>query len=140
MKKHIQQLKDSREVSHLVLNKEEFDRIEWENQNEFSYKGEMYDLLEKHTEGNQLSILCIADKKESKLIEAYQKLNQKNIPPGSSPSEILLKLAAANYLLPNAINNLALQQDQSVTWSTYFNYRLPFYFPTIHTPPPQEES
>jgi len=44
-------------------------KLEWEGDNEFRLNGEMYDVIEKKTEGNKLTLRCLADKKETTLLK-----------------------------------------------------------------------
>ena len=39
-------------------------KINWEEEHEFRFNNEMYDVIEKHQQGHQLIIRCIPDKKE----------------------------------------------------------------------------
>lgn len=50
------------------------DRISWEGDDEFSYRGEMYDVIEKIKVNDQWLIKCISDKKEDSLIAQYTSL------------------------------------------------------------------
>ncbi|MER3464332.1 MAG: hypothetical protein C4329_07915, partial [Chitinophagaceae bacterium] len=52
--------------------------VEWENESEFRYNNEMYDVIDKKTEGHQQIIRCISDKKETALFKAFQKTTKQN--------------------------------------------------------------
>ena len=49
-------------------NKNGMAKIEWEGDNEFCLNGEMYDVIERRTAGDKLLIRCLADKKETDLL------------------------------------------------------------------------
>jgi hypothetical protein len=50
--------------------------IKWENPDEFSFQDQMYDVIEKRHCEQGLAIRCIADKKETALIDLLQKENR----------------------------------------------------------------
>jgi len=52
--------------------------VEWENESEFRYNNEMYDVIDKKTEGHQQIIRCISDKKETALFKTFQKTTKQN--------------------------------------------------------------
>lgn len=94
----------AKEVQTLVFNEDAASKIDWENDNEFRFNNEMYDVIETQQQGKDLLIRCIADIKENELLEAYQNINTKN---SGSPTEIsLIKLlttpfVVTHYNLPN---------------------------------------
>ena len=48
--------------------KQSMKQLDWEGDDEFSYNGEMYDVIEKKTENGKLIIRSIADKQETALL------------------------------------------------------------------------
>jgi hypothetical protein len=95
MKAFLKSQKDYKDVVQLSLNEKESKQVYWENENEFRYNGEMYDVIEKKIKGNQIVIRCIPDKKETALLNEYQKNNKSN-----SSNLTLLQLITAPYVLP----------------------------------------
>ena len=55
----------------------ELNSLEWEEESEFRYKGEMFDVVRMTARDGQTQILCIPDFKEEKLLSAYHH-SQKN--------------------------------------------------------------
>ncbi len=47
------------------------DEIKWENNREFSFKNEMYDVIKRDTINKKIFLYCIDDKKETSLIAKY---------------------------------------------------------------------
>jgi hypothetical protein len=95
MKAFLKSQKDYKDVVQLSLNEKESKQVYWENENEFRYNGEMYDVIEKKIKGNQIVIRCIPDKKETALLNEYQKNNK-----SKSSNLTLLQLITAPYVLP----------------------------------------
>lgn len=124
MKKKLRNSTD-KDVTLLSFNADDAKKIEWEEEHEFRFNNEMYDVIEKHWQGNQLTIHCIADKKEKALLEAYQKITPDN--SGSSTKISLIKLITAPFLPSQDINIIKLQKAKP---PVFFNYS--FYLPHIH--------
>lgn len=59
---------DKEELILLKFNKTEIQQeLKWEHSKEFEYNGEMYDVVEKHIEGDSIYYWCWWDHKETKL-------------------------------------------------------------------------
>lgn len=95
MKAFLQSRKDHKDVVQLSLSSEEFKQLYRENENEFRFKGEMYDVIETKTKGDQIIIRCIPDKKETVLLNEYQKNNNRN-----SSNSTIIQLITAQFVLP----------------------------------------
>ena len=52
------------------------DAIKWENNREFSFKNEMYDVVKRDTINKKILLYCIDDKKETSLIEKYNEVTK----------------------------------------------------------------
>jgi hypothetical protein len=48
------------------------DQLDWEGDDEFSFKGEMYDVIEKKIEDGKLIIRSIADRRETALLNTLR--------------------------------------------------------------------
>lgn len=104
----------------LTFDRNERAGIEWEEEQEFRYKGEMYDVIEQRYEGDQLIIRCLPDKKEKALLEAYQNMAQKNT---SSPGQAsLIKLLTTQFLASAHLLLIQLQKEVGVE---FFRYSAP---------------
>lgn len=51
-----------------LSDKQAIKQLEWEGEGEFSFKSEMYDVIEKKTENGKLVIRAIADRQETALL------------------------------------------------------------------------
>jgi hypothetical protein len=56
------------DFSFSVSDKRSMDQLDWEGDDEFSFNGEMYDVIEKRIEKGKLIIRSIADKRETALL------------------------------------------------------------------------
>ncbi|MGZ3888047.1 MAG: hypothetical protein ACXVBR_07450 [Flavisolibacter sp.] len=96
MRKELSQA-GQRKLRVLTFTSEQAALLEWENEKEFQYHEQMYDVQEKHWEGKQLVVRCLEDQKERTLREAYQKINRQH--PDSPLQLSLLKLMHTPFLM-----------------------------------------
>ncbi|MGE5520295.1 MAG: hypothetical protein ACM3VS_10245 [Candidatus Dadabacteria bacterium] len=81
--------------------------IQWVNDHEFRWNGKMYDIVHKQTNGSKTIIFCIADERESELIDNYIQLTQHDGKDQNSTISLLRLLTTpciiANYIysIPN---------------------------------------
>lgn len=54
--------------------KETETRLNWKHPGEFEYNGEMYDIVEKHQEGDTIFYNCYKDHKETRLVNEIERL------------------------------------------------------------------
>lgn len=99
MKKHINNFQNINTVSELAFDPQEAKQIEWESEDEFRWKGEMYDVVAKTIQGDHLIIHCIPDNKETELVGQYLKASQRNSSE-NLPSSSLVKLITSDFLQP----------------------------------------
>jgi hypothetical protein len=71
-------------------------KLEWEGDDEFSFNGDMYDVIEKKVENNKLIIRSLADKRETALIKKYSKLNNEGNARGKTA--LLMNLVNSAYV------------------------------------------
>lgn len=110
----------------------------WENENEFSFKGEMYDVIEKKELNGNLVISCISDKKETSLIKDFEKDLSGNTSNKNSNgnADQLIKLLTMPYLaFPNQ-TNLHYQVCLQV-YPGHYSLHFSQHNQDILTPPPQ---
>jgi len=91
-------LRNSGDVVELAFDEPSFARLVWEEENEFRFKGEMYDVVEKRVVNGKILLLCIPDKKETQLLYEYKKQTENNQSQGK---QLVLKWVI-NYLQPVA--------------------------------------
>lgn len=108
----------------------------WEDAQEFSYRGEMYDVIETKTADGKLYITCINDSKEKELISRMTDITKnQNNKPAKNGSTIQLMLCLL-FIQPASFTLLA---PYSATASPRDFYKVSFCSACkeIITPPPQ---
>lgn len=135
MKQYLLRSKNHKDVSEFAFNAGEIARLQWEDEHEFKLNGEMYDVIEKRKEGDKTIIRCIADKKETALLEAYQKAAQKNDTSKNTSSALLKLMTTAFYQTPSI--TLSPISNFSSKPIVFYSSSLLSRFRKITTPPPQ---
>lgn len=122
--------KGHRDVIQLSFTESDVKQLVWEDEKEFRFNGEMYDVVEKEQKSGQLVIHCIPDKKETTLIKEYQKNNKHN------RSDSIVELVNAQFVLPSEYSVKPLQRNIT---KTYFerSYSLLSRASFIFIPPPE---
>ncbi len=113
-------------------------QLEWENNHEFWYKNDMYDLVDKKTENDQLIIRCISDKSESNLVKLQEKISKENQGDASSKSRsaLLLRLIQSAFI---AVDVPTIHDFSSTPH--FFLHKDSYTFSAdqdVLTPPPQQ--
>ena len=114
----------------ICVTRDECKQLEWEDENEFRYQGQMYDVIEKKIAGAILILHCISDKKETALLLEYQKNTKRH----SSTSNIF-RLITAQFDLPNKYQLLSPVSMVKKYFSGY-SFSLQNPVPAIVPPPP----
>ena len=121
------------EFTRFVFSSKETRHIEWEEENEFRYKGEMYDVVEMEKKGDQVIIVCIADKKEKALKEEFAKTHQS---PERSPCNSISKLLKAPFLV-SLFPRQQFSSSPADTQHAFYLLAIPFLAHKVLTPPPK---
>lgn len=130
MKDFLRKQKKHKDVVQISFDQQQAEKIEWENESEFRYQNEMYDLIEKKTEGNRLIIRCIPDEKETALLMDYQKTSKQN-----SSGTIAIRLITLQFVLPP---ECLVQQSQFISDRNFphpFSALLKQALPVLPPPP-----
>jgi len=112
--------------------------IEWENNHEFWYNDEMFDLIEKKTVNNQLILRCINDDEETNLVKLQQRINKEKQDDTSSKnrSARILQLIQKVFIIAD------IQVVESfVSKPDFSSFKESFLLPVLRevlTPPPQQ--
>src|SRR5215510_10895581 len=53
------------------------ERFEWEEENEFSLEGSMYDVVDQKIKGNKITIRCVKDDQENELLSSFAHLQKR---------------------------------------------------------------
>jgi len=110
---------------------------DWEDDNEFSLRGKMYDVIEKREENGELFVRCITDEKETELIKKYQEVLEKQTGNQTKKRSVsLLKLITTPFTLPATFIassfNLIVHHEYPI-----FLCSIPVACRDVITPPPR---
>lgn len=130
MKAFLRSEKNHKDIVAFSFRVQAIQQLEWEDEHEFRYNDEMYDVVEKKAEGNQIIIRCIADKKETALLHEYQKQHKRN-----SSSTAVVQLITAQFLLPG---NYSIKPSEKIIEKVLHYYSTILQSPasTVIAPPP----
>jgi hypothetical protein len=118
--------------------KTSIDGLEWKGSDEFSWKGEMYDLVESKTKNGKLVIRCINDKNETKLQKDYEKMQKDDFKGKSSRNTATEILKFVNSIYVCEIVNIPVLNI--ISKEKYFcttGDNLRSFATDVLTPPPQ---
>lgn len=62
-------------------------RLEWEEEGEFAFEGQMYDVVEQHTVGDSVFYRCWADNEETVLYRRFEELFAQVWPDAPQPNK-----------------------------------------------------
>lgn len=108
-------IKNAVELRFALSDRSSISKIKWEDEKEFTFNGELYDVIQQKNVNGELIIQCIRDKKETHLVNDYTKLSKETQgdPASKNKSTVLLKLITEIFIqteqpvlsLPSFINN-----------------------------------
>lgn len=130
IKKQIENGIDTTELNSIEINSETNCKIQWvEDNKEFKYNGEMYDVVSVKVSGGKKYLQCINDKKENNLIANF--VVNKEL---AKKIKRVLKFLNMTYISKN-INwlDVVVKQEQ-IAATQFFQY---FYVLNVPHPPPE---
>lgn len=110
-------------------------KIAWEDENEFSLDGEMYDVIKKVKQGKTLVVYCVADKKETRLIQQFLTQAKKQIPVKENDS-LRTQLLMLLYWVDSGNQAVPLASTRLLHFDLY-TFSLPYIHQNIPAPPPR---
>ena len=112
--------------------------IRWLESNEFTYKGNMYDVVHKQYDGEFIIFKCVNDTQEKILFTGLNKQvkNTMNNDPAKSKTLNLLQKFSFVYITQSKDNNGIIRKEvlRSYYYKPKYFYNLPI---EVITPPPQ---
>jgi len=122
-------------VSELLFSGEEMASLGWEGNSEFRYRGEMYDVISIEKKEGHFLVKCVADHKETALLEQYFKAQQQS--GNNAPTKSILKLLNVHFL-SSSVAFLQTPEVKNNKHESCFRSWLPHPTQPIVTPPPQQ--
>jgi hypothetical protein len=114
--------------------KPSMDQFDWEGDDEFSFKGEMYDVIERKTENGKLIIRSIADKRETALLNKAKDHWNQNEKSNKAAEELFQLLQS---LFHSSKTEELVFIKPSVYKNSFISLQLPSEVIQIPTPPPR---
>ena len=133
MKKHLRLNRNREDLQEFIFDVSEARQLQWEDEEEFLWRGEMYDVVSKKMDGEKLVITCIADKDEDRLLNEYQRTTEHN-QAGSKSS--LVKFTVDNFVQPVSLEEKQYAESLQQSFSE-LSAELVFRPSTIISPPPK---
>lgn len=133
VKSGLARLKQS-DLTQLVLSPAEVRKLDWEDESEFCYGGRMYDVVDVEKKTGRTVYWCLADEKETALLDAY--LQMQNSSSDKDPSHSLFKLLKVPFL-PGAFRWIGLQRHIKIKPSQLCFVRISMRKGAVLTPPPK---
>ncbi|MBI2269635.1 MAG: hypothetical protein HYU69_04670 [Bacteroidetes bacterium] len=121
-----------------VFDGDEYKSLEWVERNEFRYKGNLYDVVRKKTDGNgNIVVEVLNDKKEKELIVNLKEQTQQNTEnPATGKGGQKLPEFFSNLYLPTNNQNSFIQ-EKSIQLPCRFQSSLISCIREIPSPPPR---
>ena len=125
---------DETDFVFLLNDKQSMKQLDWEGDDEFSYNGEMYDVIEKKIEDGKLVIRSIADKQETALLNKVKDHWNQNEKSNKVADELFQLLQSLFH--SSKAEELVLIKP-SVNRISFISLPLPSQVKKIPTPPPR---
>lgn len=129
----------SEHVELIQIDQKDKDLISWIDENEFRYKGGMYDLISQEFKGDQIQMYAIQDSKEATLESEFKDflfslLDQKS---GKEDNSISLKIFQKDFYFQELDSRYTLVEPNII--DSYTNYHFPNLSvdSEITSPPPR---
>jgi hypothetical protein len=125
---------DETDFVFLLSDKQSMEQLDWEGDDEFSYKGEMYDVIEKKITDGKLIIRSIADKQETALLNKAKDPWNQNEKSNKVADELFQLLQS---LFHSSKTEELVFIKPSVYRISFISLSLPLQVKKIPTPPPR---
>lgn len=135
MKHYIEVLKKQKVLTTIHVNSKDQNQIGWENESEFIYKGNLYDLIDKKQTQEGIILTCLADKNEESLVRSFNDFNDQSNPSHTS-SASLFKLINQSFLTSENILFKRIENTKAVL-ITKHTIHLPSRLRFVLIPPPK---
>jgi hypothetical protein len=115
-------------------------QVHWQEEHEFLYRGQLYDVLRQHATSDSITYFCWHDHDEEKLLAGLVKHVQEYAHPAAgarkSAKKVFTYLFKLSYLLPESGFALAAGGTESKQAYPEYATLLPFFAAMVPFPPP----
>ena len=109
--------------------------VEWEKENEeFRYKGELYDIVTVQRDADSIRIFALKDDSENKLEKQLSEIHRSH--PGNSSSTISVLKFFSVFYIPDG-ENKCIQTLSTVEYASIMNVCFYPAYHEVYTPPPR---
>ena len=100
MEEYLSKSENILNATELKLPLNDISKLKWQDEKEFTYNGELYDVIQQKKVNGELIIQCIKDKKETHLVNDYTKISKETQgdPSSKNKSTVLLKLITGIFI------------------------------------------
>jgi hypothetical protein len=123
------------EITEFHFSADKLSQLEWEDKHEFRFNGHMYDVISQEWKNGKLEIRCIADEKETSLVNHYLNIIRDHS-GGKKALASLLQLIGIQFLLPSSIPERQNTVSLKMKFPSITSRLLSIAYP-IQTPPPR---
>jgi hypothetical protein len=110
--------------------------IEFEDEKEIRYKGEMYDIVKVTTCNNKLVFECIHDKDETKLVSNFTRLLYSDDAGKTTKSLHFIKYSFPDYTIAGGYTAMPGLYVRKSNKPTLFLFNIPVRYLNVSSPPP----
>ena len=125
---------DESDFTFSLNDKKGMTKLDWDGDDEFSYNGEMYDVIEKKVVNNTLIIRALADKDETDLVNKFN-TNQRDNNRSNKIANELFQILQTLFHNSKSTELVCIKPSRYTLY--YFSVTLPSPVKKIPTPPPQ---
>lgn len=126
------------ELHVITVTAENKHELTWEEENEFEYRGNMYDVVRQETLNGSTKYFCINDRQEETLFANLEDLSRRKA-DSHSPNSMLVKKIADLFANVEAAQQTAFLQPSCLAgcYGTFQLHKYPTPYMNIVVPPPQ---
>jgi len=134
MKRYLAHDLHHKDVVAITMEKSNAIAFHFEDKEEFTYEGNMYDVVHKESKAGKVIFYCIEDKKETGLLQAFLKHQnaEKNKTKMQQAGQFLTELSISSF--PSTISS---PEPVSIKHQAHYSFSFSIANLTIVTPPPQ---
>jgi len=125
---------DENDFTFSMSDKKAMAQLDWDGDDEFSYNGEMYDVIEKKVVNNTLIIRALADKDETDLVNKFG-AGQRDDGRSNKIANELFQILQTLFHNSKSAELVCIKPSRYTFY--YFSVTLPSLAKKIPTPPPQ---
>lgn len=109
-----------------------YSQLHWEDDSEFEWKGTWYDVVEQRDSNGVKLVICIADEKETALLDSLMMANEN----ASHKGIVIVKMITQDLAVPETITSVLTLQNIKTDYN-HFQLNFQSRFRTEPSQPPE---